>query len=106
MIKKNILNTYLSNNKSEFIKNILNDNIILIYNNKNQIIDKKVTNILQKNTKLILIGGLWNKKFYRTFDIKKLINLNELNTKIKPIIILNSHLNKLKFSLSFLKGKR
>lgn len=58
MIKKNILNTYLSKNNSDYLQNILNDNIVLIYNHKNQIIDKKVMNILQKNTKLILIGGL------------------------------------------------
>ena len=96
---------YLSNNKYDTLKNLLNDNIIIIYNKKNKVINKKTFNILQKNSKLILVGGLWNKKFYRTFDIKKLINLNEFNTKIKPLVILNYHLNKLKFSLSFLKKK-
>lgn len=103
IITKNSLLKYLSNNNLKYLNNIMNNNIMVVYNENNEIIDSKIIKLLLNENKLTLVGGLWNKKFYRAFEIKKLSSLKS-NFKTKPIGTILNQINILKFNLSFLKS--
>ena len=103
---KNKSNIDIINNNSIFkpLKNLLNNNVILIYNkdNNNSTIDTNKLNYLMNLKKIKLAGVLWNKKFYRPSVLKKYVSLNE-NIKQNTIIQVSSIINNLKFILSNLK---
>lgn len=57
-LKKNSTFNLLSQNKFKFLKNIINENIILIYNENNEIVDSSTIKKLIKTSNLKLIGCL------------------------------------------------
>jgi len=57
----------------------------LIYNQDNQLIDKETIKILLLEKKLILIGGKWYNKIYRSTQIEKYIKIDDLVIKKKLI---------------------
>ena len=103
---KNKSNINIINNNDIFrpLKNLLNNNVIIIYNkdNNNSIISTDKLNYLMNLKKIKLAGLLWNKKFYRPSTLKKYISLNE-NIKQNTLIQVSSIINNSKFILSNLK---
>jgi len=71
------------NNKKFY--NLLLGNVLLIYNQDNQLIDKETIKILLLEKKLILIGGKWYNKIYRSTQIEKYIKIDDLVIKKKLI---------------------
>ncbi|MBV34209.1 MAG: hypothetical protein CMP47_01900 [Rickettsiales bacterium] len=55
----------------------------MIYNQDNQLIDKETIKILLLEKKLILIGGKWYNKIYRSTQIEKYIKIDDLVIKKK-----------------------
>ena len=102
ILKKNSIFNYLSKNEFKFLNNILNDNIILVFNQDGTIIDQKIIQKLNKNNNLNMIGCLWNKKFYRPTQIKKYSKLNN-NIKLSLILLLKNKLNDIRYTLTNLK---
>ena len=58
IITKNSLLKYLSNNNLKYLNNIMNNNIMVVYNENNEIIDSKIIKLLLNENKLTLVGGL------------------------------------------------
>lgn len=71
--------------KNEKFYNLLLGNVLLIYNQDNKLIDKEVIKVLLSNNKLVLIGGKWYNKIYRSTQIKKYIKIDDLVIKKKLI---------------------
>ena len=93
----------LSHKDLKYLKNLLNNNIILIYNKDgNSIIDKNIIKNLINHKNLKLVGALWDKKLYRPSIIKKYANLND-NIHQNTIVNLKTISNNLRLILSNLK---
>lgn len=104
IIKKNSNLQFLSDTKFKFLKNLLNNNTLIIYDKNNNLIDKKIIESLINEQNIKLIGGLWNKKLVRPSIIKKYSKIND-NIQISTIISLKHNINKLKIILEKLTKK-
>ena len=58
IIKKNSNLQFLSDTKFKFLKNLLNNNTLIIYDKNNNLIDKKIIESLINEQNIKLIGGL------------------------------------------------
>ena len=75
--------------KNKALINLLTGNTLLIFNKDYQMIEKQQIKNLLNHSKLILIGGKWENKFYRVKQIERYIKLNEFDVKknlIKEIL--------------------
>ena len=100
-LKKNSTINMFLDPKYSNLKNIFNNNTLMFTSNNNLFLNKSLFNVLC-NIKNIYCTGIWfNQKFYRYFEFKSYLSLNEFTTKKKPIYICKKQLNNLKNTLNW-----
>lgn len=100
-IKNTEVRNVLKAEKYSKLRNMLTGNIILVFTDNTESINKKVIKNFSNIFKLLLVGGIYDNKVYRTSEINKLIGLDS-NIKKQNLIILNSPINSLKQTLACL----
>lgn len=74
-LKKNLLIAFAEHRHLNFLINLLKNNILLIYSQNNQDLNKSIIMKLNKIKNIHFLGGFFNKKFLRPSEIQKLLNL-------------------------------